>query len=217
MAKNDVNGPVILRAIDAKFHELISSPDPTTPRDRLARVQALLLYHIIRIFDGDVGSRESADKYTSALETAAWAMSTHNDWSAPDEPDTVPTYPIATTKEFWRSWAFRESVRRTFIVTFFFLQIYRILAGSGPLPCRHSHALPHCWTLSSHLWNAADAFEFALAWRNENHFLVTNSNIDDALQNAKASDLDTFGKMLLTALLGIEETKGWLAVTGGLL
>jgi hypothetical protein len=39
----------------------------------------------------------------------------------------------------------------------------------------------------------------------------------DTLRDAKADDVDAFGKMLLTALLGIDEMRGWLLARGGTL
>ena len=54
IAKNDVNKRMIFRAIDTSAQELLKSPQSTKPIEILARVQSLLLYQIIRLFDGDV-------------------------------------------------------------------------------------------------------------------------------------------------------------------
>lgn len=54
MAKNDVNKLMIFRAIERSVAELIKSPQSTVPIEVLARTQSLLLYQIIRLYDGDV-------------------------------------------------------------------------------------------------------------------------------------------------------------------
>ena len=54
IAKNSVNSRMILRAIDKSVKELLKSPQSTIPIEILARTQSLLLYQIIRLFDGDV-------------------------------------------------------------------------------------------------------------------------------------------------------------------
>jgi hypothetical protein len=54
MAKNDVNKLMIFRAIERSAAELIKSLQSTVPIEVLARAQSLLLYQIIRLYDGDV-------------------------------------------------------------------------------------------------------------------------------------------------------------------
>lgn len=56
IAKNDVNKMMIFRAIDRGATELVQSAQSTAPIELLARTQALLMYQIIRLFDGDVRS-----------------------------------------------------------------------------------------------------------------------------------------------------------------
>jgi hypothetical protein len=38
-----------------------------------------------------------------------------------------------------------------------------------------------------------------------------------AINDAKADDVEVFGKILLTAMMGIDETRGWLLGRGGTL
>jgi hypothetical protein len=45
---------MIFRAIERSAAELIKSPQSTVPIEVLARTQSLLLYQIIRLYDGDV-------------------------------------------------------------------------------------------------------------------------------------------------------------------
>lgn len=54
IAKNEVNKQMIFRAIEKGATELLKSPQGIAPIEILARVQSLLLYQIIRLYDGDV-------------------------------------------------------------------------------------------------------------------------------------------------------------------
>lgn len=54
MAKNDVNKRMIFRGIEARAKELLRPPHSTMPIEVLARVQSLVLYQVIRLYDGDV-------------------------------------------------------------------------------------------------------------------------------------------------------------------
>jgi hypothetical protein len=53
MAKNDANSKFVLRHIRLRARELLAGSHVGTPLDLLARAQALLLYQIIQVFDGD--------------------------------------------------------------------------------------------------------------------------------------------------------------------
>ena len=162
------------------MQDLISTPLPTTRLELLARVHALLLYHIIRIFDGNIQARGAAEGTRPALETAAVALLDHIDFEhlAPADAsggDPLPLYPLATARQFWHEWIYQESAKRTFIVTFFMLQTYRYLSGDIPMQCDSRLYRCYSWTLSAYLWQAADAVDFAVAWKQRNHVAITST------------------------------------------
>lgn len=41
--------------------------------------------------------------------------------------------------------------------------------------------------------------------------------VKDVLRDARGDDIEDFGKMILTTLMGIDETKGWLHSIGATL
>jgi hypothetical protein len=84
-----------------------------------------------------------------------------------------------------------------------------------PIQCDGKLYLCQSWTLSSYLWNARDPLEFALAWNDKKHYVVANADLSEVLDGAGGDDLETFGKIFLTALIGIDEAKGWLLMRGG--
>lgn len=160
------------------MQELTPAP-PNHPREVLARVQALLLYLTILIFDGDILARSAAEAAMPVLESAAIGLVGlfgHNPLVAPvpAPPESLPLYPVGPAREFWRGWLLQESARRTYAATFFLLQLYLVLKGDVPKKCDHKLYLCHFWTASAHLWRAEDAFEFAIAWRDRRHLVVNN-------------------------------------------
>jgi hypothetical protein len=47
--------------------------------------------------------------------------------------------------------------------------------------------------------------------------LTRCDSIKEALNEARGDDIEDFGKMILTTLMGIDETKGWLHSKGATL
>ena len=63
--------PLVLRSLHASAGELRaegSAAPPATPLERLARTQALFLYAVVCLFDGDVGLRARAERDLPVLE-----------------------------------------------------------------------------------------------------------------------------------------------------
>ncbi|KAJ4254292.1 hypothetical protein NW762_009883 [Fusarium torreyae] len=215
LAKNRVNSTIILRNIESRVNDLLSTPPPITPIDCLAHTQALLLYQIIRLYDGDISARASAERIIPAIEASAISLFSYAKFDLNGASTSLSLYPIAPTKIFWQEWILEESLRRTLLFSFYFIQTYRIMSGCKILQCDGRLGLCHSWTMSAHLWNATTPLSFAEAWRDKKHFVVTNAIFSDVLAEAKADDIDVFGKIMISSLLGREEAEGWFASKGG--
>ncbi|KAK1573589.1 uncharacterized protein LY79DRAFT_525532 [Colletotrichum navitas] len=216
IAKNSSNSRFVLRTIQARAHELLSSP---TPRDRLsilARLQAALLYQIIRLFDGDVSLRASAQQTLPALDGAMLALMPFVKWERA-RPETGPAEDRSAcpTKETWQEWIFQESARRTVFFTGFLLAAYNVLVGKISSDCQGGHFTGLSWTLSAHLWEAPDVVAFAVAWGEKRHFVVTRECFSDVLKDAGADDVDAFGRILIVGAMGIDEARLWFHNRGG--
>ncbi|KAH7316608.1 hypothetical protein B0I35DRAFT_409791 [Stachybotrys elegans] len=216
MAKNAVNGTVILRSIESRVQELLATPLPTTEAGLMARVHSLLLYQIIRLFDGDIASRAAAERSMQALEDAALALLPHVQWCTEGPEGELELFPMGPTKRFWQEWLLHESARRTVLMAFFFNQTYRLVSGQREsMVCDGKLGLCHSWTVSAHLWHAETPLEFARAWREHDHYVVTNAQFSLMLKKAEASDVDIFGRIFISCLLGVEEAAGWFESRGG--
>jgi hypothetical protein len=203
--------------MNARVSELASGPEPTTPLESLAHTQALLLYHIIRIFDGDIAARADAERTQSALEDSAMALlnGANFDFAAKHPNAELPLFPLGPTRTFWHDWIYKESARRTLLFTFFLLQMYRILAGQPIAPCDGCLGVCNSFTFSAPLWHARSAVEFARAWEETRHLVVINGALEKVFNEARAHHADLFGKILLTSLIGLDEAEGWFASRGG--
>lgn len=219
MAKNRTNSQVILRSIEARVNDLLQSPNPTEPFQILARTHALLLYHIIRIFDGDIGARAAAERTQSALEDSAMDLLLHVDFNCPSPQKGAASQlslsPFGPTRQFWRDWIVQESGRRTLLFTFFFLQAYRVISGQPVGGCDGRLGMCHAFTLSASLWHAESPLAFARAWHQGRHLVVENTDFSIVLGQAKAEDVDAYGRIILTSLIGKDEAEVWFAAKGG--
>lgn len=217
MSKNAVNAPVIMALFDERTRDLLSYPEPTTLPELLARTHALILYQIMRLFDGDIRSQATAEALFTTLESSVLALLRGLHLPDPSEPTDLLPLSMDPITDFWESWVLQESARRTVLLTFYFIQIYKLLQGQAPVQCDGKLGLEHAWYMSAHLWNAQSAFDFAVAWAEKPHFIVYNLDFSSLLQNAQPDDIDTFGRMLLVTLIGIDEARAWFHIRGAIL
>lgn len=219
MSKTAINAPVIRSLFDDRTRELLASPEPTTTRGTLARTHALILYQIMRLFDSNIGAQATAEALFTTLEASALTLM--RTIYVPDPKQPIDPLPLSLDPitEFWDTWILQESARRTVLLTYYFMQIYKLLQGEVPVQCDGKLGISgdHAWYLSAHLWNAPSAFDFAVAWAERQHFIVHNLDFTFALMNAQPDDLDMFGRMLLVTILGMDEARAWFHVREAIL
>lgn len=216
-----------MRCIDERVNDLLGSMLPESPLDTLARTQALLLYQIIRFFDGDILARSSADTTFGELESSAYSLFHHISWTDDDgltnlaipyKDVGLPGFSLEPSRDFWKEWIYQQSARRTYLIASFFMNTWKALTGQPLDGCRDDPPfLRQSWTLSAHLWQARDAYDFSRAWKERKHYVVSRKTIISTLADAGRDDIEPFGKMLLTAALGIDEAKAWLGLIGATL
>ncbi|KAF9885989.1 hypothetical protein FE257_012167 [Aspergillus nanangensis] len=217
IAKNEINAPVILASFESRIQELLSSPVSTSPIETLSHTQALVLYQIMRLFDGDIRARASAESLMPVLEQSAVSLIGQIEFPDITFANSELPATIHPVMESWDSWVFQESARRTVLFSFYLIQIYKFFQGEEALQCDGRLGLIHSWYLSAHLWNAQSAFDFAVAWAEKEHFVVVNADFSGALRNAQPDDVDLFGKMLLVTVLGVDEVRAWFHSRGAIL
>ncbi|KAF4453170.1 hypothetical protein F53441_4109 [Fusarium austroafricanum] len=223
-AKNERNARVIRDNIESRVQDLLFSSPATTPIEALAYAQALFIYQILRLLDNDTGIHSLYEATMPHLEEASNTLIQYinfDDHSPTDgtDHDIIPLYPSSAAESFWASWIFQESAKRTLGMINFFMLTYYFMRGEAGNRCSQnkSIAVNRSVTMSAHLWNAQDPVDFALAWRNKKHFVINVAApdyLEEVVSEAKSDDIDDFGKICLTALMGLTEAKGWLAMRG---
>lgn len=218
---------MIIRCINTKVTDLLHSALPTDRLEMLAHTQSLMLYQIMRFFDGNIIARSSADAIFSQLDASTRLLSEYIDWN-PDScsrascsgHDTqLALMDPQTASDFWYDWVFQESARRTYLVARFLIHVWRLLTGQTAVGCSDNSLTnrEESWTLSAHLWQASSPLDFAAARAEKKHYVVRRKAVLSTLADARPEDLEVFGKMILTTAMGVAQAKVWLASIGAAL
>ena len=123
LGKSSSNRDMTYRTIDAEVTELFQTDVwQWSLEDAVAHVQALILYQIIRFFDGDVRQRAFAEQQDHILATWTETLYSHLTLQTP----LFSPSNIAVDYD-WRSWILVESARRTVLMSLFLRGFYHAL------------------------------------------------------------------------------------------
>ncbi|EED13936.1 hypothetical protein TSTA_101720 [Talaromyces stipitatus ATCC 10500] len=198
-----------------------SEENPAKPRsvlDHLARVQALLIYQIIRLFDGDPRSRMMAESLIPVL--SRWCknmidsalLSSEYVHSAATISNTASQANIEKRiTSDWNAWILAESVRRTWLVAGHMQCFYRLL----------SYGITVCpggvmFTTRAGLWQADSAYEWWAKCREKDVLFCPSLESGRYLLRpgvASPEDIDDFGRFVLQIIEGEERVNKWLSVS----
>ncbi|KAK3934077.1 hypothetical protein QBC46DRAFT_274519 [Diplogelasinospora grovesii] len=206
------NTAMVMRALHGAVRELIDGEAgrivAITAVERLARAQALFLYQITRLFDGDVTLRAQAEKDMPLLLTWLGELCKIREnlgdlAQLEDGGDGVRKQP---PKE-WERWIFAESVRRTIVIAHSVITLYDLMRDPQSQACPGVWAYVHRWTLARSLWEANSSFEFQRMWRESPQFIISNYSFEKFLEHGRAEDVDEFAEILLSVYLGVDEPR----------
>jgi hypothetical protein len=98
----------MFQMLECKLAKLVEDPSLLClVKDNLLALQTLILYQVIRLFDGDVQQRVNAERHLELLD--AWTLRLHQNYSQ------VLTMP--GEKSTYGYWILLESIRRTTMVS----------------------------------------------------------------------------------------------------
>jgi hypothetical protein len=179
--------------------------------DKLARVHALFMYQIIRVFDGDISLRAQGERDMPFFEAWVEDLEGYRDnlaelWLM--DAESARAHPPRN----WEAWVLHESMRRTIFVAHGFISMYAMLKWSGtthpdndpgtssaPLPDPGRFARAHRWTAGRALWEAESPVAFFSAWREKPRWFVENIFIKEVAREAAPEDVDDFARIWMTA------------------
>jgi hypothetical protein len=201
--RNPQTMPWIMRLVLDASREIVreGSRPNLTPRQKLARVVAMLMLDTIRVFDGDVAARAGVERdreiFLSWVEELT-KVREDLEKSMPSEADSRRDQP----PDSWEDWVFLESVRRTILTSVCFICLFQGLKSESMPQRDFISTMSHM--ASSHLWNATSAAQFYHAWHEKPRFFINNMSYNEFWLYARPDDLDEFTTMLLTAQVGPE-------------
>jgi hypothetical protein len=173
-----------------------------TPRDKLARLQAFLIVQAIKMFDGDIAMRSTAEREMKVL--VEWAKDLSNVLS---EMAGSTTPEQATSRNNppsdWDSWILSESIRRSLVMCMSMTCMIAMLQGTE-MPFTPCDGIPPYFTASKHLWEASTSGAFYRAWSERRQFAINRFSFSELWQFGRADDLDDFTRLLLTSQAGPE-------------
>ncbi|KAI0908255.1 hypothetical protein F4823DRAFT_625739 [Ustulina deusta] len=211
--RTPANMAMVMRALSDSAREFVEAEAYNvvpTPIEKLARSQALFLYQIIRLFDGDVTLRAQGEKDMRLLKTWLGELCRIR-----DNLGDLALLEYASVREQspveWETWIFAECVRRTIIIAYAVLGLYELLKDSGHIDPDNPWAYAHRWTLGRSLWEADSSTAFQRAWKESSHFVIANFTFGDFVENGKGEDIDEFAEILLNVYMGGDATKKFMA------
>ena len=210
--KGVTNQALVFGNLEHKCQQLIATTNAllASKTDLLAALQALLLYQMMRLFDGDIRLRAyaEADEPIAILWASQLSTLTHNaahaSLAAPGSTDTSVV--TIGRRSDWQSWLVDESIRRSVITTFMLKGVYSFLKLGYDSPTD----LRVCFTAQAALWGAQSATGWCRAQEETGRFEILVTHWDEAIAKAKPMDLEELGVLIMTMLWGPEATRTWL-------
>ncbi|KAI1168455.1 hypothetical protein F5B18DRAFT_280535 [Nemania serpens] len=192
--------------------------------DHLSRVQSLLCYQLIRLYDGDIRMRGQAEALIPTLFSWNKQMleSAKDSLEHPERFLAAPSFDpnlfhtafnatetSSSLKTVWRAWIVAESVRRTWQVSNVVQEIYLFFKrGWSECPGR----LPN--TMRKALWSAPSAYSWMRELREgKDPLLVSIIDLAAKLPEISPAELDDFSTTTI-GLYGMDKFDRWLEWKG---
>ncbi|KAF5021173.1 hypothetical protein F66182_6795 [Fusarium sp. NRRL 66182] len=179
----------------------------TTPAEKLARVQALVVLDSMRMFDGDVGMRATSEREIPQLMAWTFALKEVEDEIKKGHESAAAATTTTTTRPppppSWEDWLLGESISRTMVMSFAHVCMTYVLKSLEP-PCDVMIGSYFKFTASRYLWEADSSVSFFRAWQTKPQYLVHNMDFKDVWMHAQPDDIDEFTKLMMTAQMGPE-------------
>jgi hypothetical protein len=184
--KSPRNSQLILDMLRSGISGLVKASSTYSFQDLLLAVQALLVYEIIGLFDGDMNFRAAAEKWLSLLEK----------WTSQLIDASIAYEQVRRHDDEFESWVAIESARRTVLCSFM-LQAVHVLAMGGQCT-----SVPFMATLpvssNGFLWNMSKE-----EWLNANPSTqsspITYREFVSEWASGKVFSIDTYETILLYA------------------
>ena len=186
-----------------------ASLDPLT---HLARAQALLIYQLIGLYDGNIRLRCIAESHIPVLNS--WM---HQAVDHASQCNSLGSFLVSSSscaeaaandlpweRLVWYSWIFAESLRRTWLVVSAIHGVY-LSSQDGVAHCLGGMM----FTSRQGFWEAPSALVWQKRCSEVYGGLVRLTETDKLFTMVAPEDLDDFAKLVLEVTFGMEQMERW--------
>lgn len=170
----------------------------------LVRVQALLVYQAIRLYDGDIRARAQAEKASPVLKVWAKEMLSCAFQSSQYVRFFSPKNHVVDQNEAWKSWVLAESVRRAWIAVFVIESTYLLMKGEAASCAGHV-----LFTARKGLWSARSATAWKKAQKDCDPLFYDHCDGQDIFEKATKEEVDEYALWALRCSAGVEAFENW--------
>jgi len=204
MSKNEKNEAMVWDIVSTKAAALIEPRASWSVAEHLACLQALVIYQIIRLFDGDIRARADAEKSDNILA----------DWTDRLVGRTgANTSMGAVVSNSWEGWVFEESVSRTIIVSRMVQAMFMIVKQGF---CTLVEAVTEMsFTSQKALWYAPTAVHWQQACKQNKRFYLHRMDFTELIAKGDLSEVDELGVLMLVCYKGVDGVNEWIVNKGG--
>lgn len=213
--KTPMNKDLVFSNLEHKRQQLLTRTDhlAASQTDLLAALQALVLYQIIGLFDGDVRLRATAEADEHVVMTWATQLRARTPYALDPPCSTAEQGEGEGGEEArfrpqiaWRRWLIEESSRRTVITAFLLKGVYHFLKFGFDI----APDLRLSFVAQAALWHAQSEACWRRACGERELLLVQVPRWDEAMVRAQPADLEELGVLLMAMLKGVDATRDWL-------
>lgn len=204
LSKNEQNEMMVWEIVSAKVAQLMEPRGSWSVAEHLACLQSLIIYQIIRLFDGDIRQRADAEQNEDIL--VDWTERLVLRTGANITSDTV-------IPSSWEHWVFEEVVRRTIIVSRMVQSMFMIQKQGY---CTMVEAVTEMsFTGQRALWEAPTAMHWLQAGKQSRRFYFNKMDFGELMEKGTLDDVDELGLLMLVCYKGVDGVNEWIVRKGG--
>jgi hypothetical protein len=203
LGKTAENEAMIWDIITTKVSWLVEPRVSWSVSEHLACVQALVIFQIIRLLDGDIHQRADAEQHEETL--ARWT----NQLAI---RSGILTSSVQVSPASWDTWVFEEMICRTVIVS---RMVQAMFAIQKQGYCTLVAAVTELsFTLQRALWEAPTAIHWQMAMKEKRRYYALHMDFTEAMETATVDDVDDLGLLMMVCYNGVDGVNEWIARTG---
>lgn len=187
---------------------------PLTTREHLARVQALVVYQFVDLYDGDIRQRARGERRMATLqdwieqlwESAKTGASLQVTFGQDGDFFARASARDHPADRRWRDWVLAESVRRTWMVARYMQTIYLTLRD-GQVSCPGSIVC----TVRQGLWEARTSASWCSMVEDRDPLFMRLAPPNRLFTAAQATEVDVFGLSMLSIMRDACSVNNWVS------